>query len=223
MDFPEFYPWLQGERIFDVLGRVVVKRAATDGSGFEAVKASHQDCLREGEARMLEYAVQCAGVKGPKLRRLDTVDNARLMVTDFIPGVPLDTVWLSLNNTDKASIKLQLQQQIRLLRAHENPFIGRVGADATFPDPYRPFTAEVCGPFKDESAFDRHKIDKLQIRSVSAAKELETSLDKLRGTDSEKFVLTHGDLNSRNIHVQRVNEKGSRPIPTKFISRLTKG
>jgi aminoglycoside phosphotransferase (APT) family kinase protein len=178
--------------------------SARDGDGFEAVKVSHMTSFPESEAYMLQYAVEHAGVKAPKLRRVEIVGDARLMVTDFVPGVPLDTVWSTLNETDRAGIKQQLQEQIALFRNCSIPYIGRIGDDATFPDPYRPFRGYFIGPFQDESAFDDHKVQEFEKRANGHnAKILKTHLDALRGTYSKRFVLTHVDLNSRNIHVER--------------------
>lgn len=57
---------------------------------------------------MLKYAKEIAGVKAPRLHRVYVHQNARLMVTDYDPGVRLDAVWPTLDNASKLLIRNDL-------------------------------------------------------------------------------------------------------------------
>jgi aminoglycoside phosphotransferase (APT) family kinase protein len=210
MDRFDPYPWLEGERISAFAGRVVVKCSGKNGQGFVAKKVRHRSDHLESEAHMLKYATEVAHVKAPKLHYVYAQENARLMVTDFVSGVPLDTVWQSLDDANRASIRKDLQEQIRRMRTCTKSSIGRVNIDggldakAAFPDPCHPSIDTSCMAFANEHDFDDHKIDEVRKRSVAAAADMQKRIQQLSKTYTQKFVLTHGDLNSRNIHVKSV-------------------
>lgn len=209
------YPWLEGQRISEVGGRIVVKCPAENGHGFVAKKVSGSSSHMVSEAHMLKYATEVAGVKAPKLHHVYKQENGRVMVTDYDSGVRLDTVWQTLNAANKFSIKKDLQQQIRRMRACTKSSIGRVNengeldAKATFSDPYHPELATSCTAFATEEEFDAHKVSELRKRNPAAAIDLQNRIQKLSKGYTQKFVLTHGDLNPRNIHVKQVVEASS--------------
>jgi hypothetical protein len=195
-----FYPWLKGEIIYDVIGRVVVKSTTATGEAV-AVKVCHRDVLLKSEADMLQHVTQNTSVKAPKLHRVYEVDLARVMETDFVPGVPLDTVWGSFGIETKAAIASQLQEQVLAIRTSTQSFIGRVNFQPTF-DIYRPLQNQSCSAFLTECQFDAHKVHMLEADGrKDMADLLSGMLSKLR-TNPTTFVLTHGDLNPWNIHVQ---------------------
>jgi hypothetical protein len=154
---------------------------------------------------MLKYATEVAHVKAPKLHYVYAQENARLMVTDFVPGVPLDTVWQSLDDANRASIRKDLQEQIRRMRISTKCSISRVNIDggldvkATFPDPCHPIilvdTSSMA--FANEHDFDTHKIDEARKRNVAAATDMQKRIQQRLKTYTQKFVLTHGDPYSR--------------------------
>jgi Phosphotransferase enzyme family len=211
------YPWLEGERISQVVGRVTVKCPAENGHGFVAKKVGGASSHMYGQAYMLKYATEVAGVQAPKLHQVYKQENAMVMVTDFDSGVGLDTVWKNLDNPNKISIKKDLQEQIRRMRVYTKSSIGRVNSTgqldprATFRDPYQPETATSCTAFATEEEFDHYKVTELRSRHPVSADRLRNKIQKLSGNYSQKFVLTHGDLNARNIQVKRATEAG-RPV-----------
>jgi hypothetical protein len=207
----DFYPWLEGERISEFIGRVVVRCRIDDGSGFVAKKVSHVNDRRlVSQAYMLKYAGEVAGVKRPRFHYLYVQENARLMVTDYDSGVRLDTVWNTLDQANKTSIKKDLQEQIRRMRACVKSSTGIVNENgeldprATFPDPCHPSLNKFCTACATEADFDAHKISELCKEDPTAAADLQNRMKMLADSYTEKFVLTHGDLNPRNIHVKRV-------------------
>jgi hypothetical protein len=58
----DFYPWLKGEIICDVMGRVVVKSTTATGVAV-VIKVCHRDVLLKSEADMLQHATQNTSVK----------------------------------------------------------------------------------------------------------------------------------------------------------------
>jgi Phosphotransferase enzyme family len=209
------YPWLEGQRISEFGGRVIVKCPAEDGHGFVAKKVGGVSSHMASQAHMLKYVTEVAGVKAPKLHHVYNRENARVMVTDFDSGVRLDTVWQTLDEANKISIKKDLQQQLCQMRGCTKSSIGRVNengeldAKATFGDPYHPCLATSCTAFATEEEFDAHKVSELRKRNPTAAIDLQNKIQRLSKGYTQKFVLTHGDLNPRNIHVKRVVEVSS--------------
>ncbi|PMD36858.1 kinase-like protein [Hyaloscypha variabilis F] len=195
-----YYPWLEDEIICEVMGRVVAKSTTPTGE-VVAMKVCHRNILLQSEADMLQHVTQHTSVKAPKLHRVYEVDSARVMETDFVPGVPLDTVWGSFGAETKAAIASQLREQVLAMRTSTQSFIGRVDFQPTF-DIYLPLQNKSCGAFLTECEFDAHKVQLLEADSrKDKADLLSGMLSKLR-TNPTTFVLTHGDLNPWNIHVQ---------------------
>jgi hypothetical protein len=123
------------------------------------------------------------------------------METDFVPGVPLDTAWGSFGTETKAPIASQLREQVLAMQTSTQSFIGRVDFQPTF-DIYRSLQSQSCGAFLTECQFDAHKVHMLEADGrKDMADLLSGMLSKLR-TNPTTFVLTHGDLNPWNIHVQ---------------------
>ncbi|DAA74591.1 TPA_exp: Uncharacterized protein A8136_3129 [Trichophyton benhamiae CBS 112371] len=203
-DYVEFFPWLEGERIFSSLGRAVVKRRRQDGEGFEVAKVG---AVNENEIAVLDHISRCTTVKTAKLRGVSIVRENSIMIMDFLPGKRLDSVWKSMNGDDKEYLKTQIQEQVVLLRQCSIDYVGGISHNRYVRDPYRPFKGEFCGPFHTEADFDKHKVSLLGARDPAAAKALEEKLDALRKPASKpRFVLTHGDLCPHNILVQNVGE-----------------
>lgn len=217
MDGWDPHPWLEGERISQVGLRIVVKCPAADGHGFVAKKVGGVRSHMYGQAYMLKYATEIAGVQAPKLHHVYRDENAVLMVTDFDSGTGLDVIWKNLDNADKISIKKELQEQIRRMRACTQSSICRVNNTGqsdprlTFRNPYQPGIASSCTAFTTEEEFDSYKINELYKRHPPSADRLRNKIKKLSEDYSQKFVLTHGDLNARNILVKCVMEAG-RPV-----------
>jgi hypothetical protein len=182
------------------MGRVVIKSTTTTREAV-AIKVCHRDVLLKSEADTLQHVTQNTSVKAPKLHRVYEVDSARAMETDFVPGVPLDTVWGSFGIETKVVLASRLQEQVLAIRTSTQSFIGRVDFQPTF-DIYRPLQNQSCGAFLTECQFDAHKVHMLEADGrKDMADLLSGMLSKLR-TNPTTFVLTHGDLNPWNIHVQ---------------------
>ena len=58
-----------------------------------------------------------------------------------------------------------------------------------------------CAAFANESEFDAHRVEEVQREDPRAAVELQQRIQQLSEWYTQKFVLTHVDLNVRNIQV----------------------
>ena len=126
------------------------------------------------------------------------------MVTDFDPGVALDTVWNNLDYENRLLSKEELQEKICRVDS-----FGRLDSHLViFQDPYRPETKAYFTTFANEEDFDPYKVTELRKRHFTSADRLRLEIQKLSKSYSQKFVFTHGDLNARNIQVRQVVEAG---------------
>src|SRR5437762_1237427 len=104
-----------GEEIYEFMFNRVVKSVASNGR-VVAVKARHQSSLKESEAEMLDYISRNTDIKAPKYLGLYDVENLRALVTEFISGESLDKLWPTMAKSERASIKDQFAEQLRLFR-----------------------------------------------------------------------------------------------------------
>lgn len=159
--------------------------------------------MHRSEDAMMHHAAT-NGVLVPEVRGIYNVFThkpiARALITKRAPGMPLDEVWDDLTDEQRSNIKDQLREQLALMRACTQPFIGRVGNHRTR-NVYDRLFQRSCGPFKDEAAFDEWCISRLKVGPVSRWR-WKRELARSRRESPSKFVLTHGDLTPRNIIVQ---------------------
>ncbi len=209
---PQPVPSIHGDLLPNIGLKKNIFKCSTESGEIVAKKVHKRWKLLESEARMLDYATRKLQVKGPRLRDMFLDGDDRVMVTDLDPGVQLHRVWKKISRTNKKLIVQQLRAEILKMRTSTKPFIGRVGWDGDiekhdpYCDPYHPDTIKYnVNYFKSESEFDAHKVEQMRVRrGDAAAKALEDRIKPLRDQYSERFVLTHGDLHSQNIHVHCV-------------------
>lgn len=212
VDEPQPVPSLHGDLLPNIGRKNNVFKCSTESGRMVAKKVGRRWKLLESEVRMLDYATKQLQIKGPRLRDLFLDGKNRAMITDLNPGVQLHQVWKKISRANKKLIIQQLRTEILKMRADTKPLIGRVGwggdlrKDDPYHDPYHPDTIKYrVNYFRSESEFDAHKVKQMRARrGDAAAKALEDRIKPLRDQYSEKFVLTHGDLHSQNIHVCRV-------------------
>ena len=211
---PEPLPVPQSELLPDIGGKKNVFKCSTKDGEIVAKKIDKRWELLESEVRMLDYATRQLQVKGPKLRDVYLNGDERVMVTDFDPGVRLENVWRKMSRANRNLIIKQLRAEILKMRASTKPMIGRVGWDGDiekndpYHDPYHPdSTSYPITYFASESDFDAHKVEQMRIKGGDgAATVLESFIKPLQKRYSERFVFTHGDLHSENIHVRSVKD-----------------
>lgn len=150
------------------------------------------------------------GVRAPKVLGLYKIKTtkpsktvATALVSERVPGMPLEDVWLDLNVAEQSSIKAQLRSQFECLRQCTQPFIGRIN-NQELPNIYALFAnTTTCGPFQDEKSFDNWCIDRLLTRNPITRFNWRKRLASERRHSSGRFVLTHGDLSPANIMVDK--------------------
>ena len=211
-DGPDPYPWLEGTRIYSSWAKVVVKCHTKDG--MVAKKVASKDRTVRSEAYMGKYAREVAGMKVPAFRGLEDYGGHKVIVTDLVPGHPLDLVWNQMTSQNKASIKQALKEQISLMRRCTAKNIccvnrnGRPDLKMRIPDPYNPSrpTARL-EPLADEAAFDAWKVGMAERRGPPPYADLvKQKIKKLPAKHTNRFVLTHGDLTPGNILVRLADQ-----------------
>jgi hypothetical protein len=184
-----------------------------------------KDHLEPSERDMAGFAASAALTGRIYTTTRITVDPAQhwtagILIGDRVPGQPLSTVWPTIPSKDlpafKKDMAAQLAAQLARMRALRKPFIGRVGhpRDSAAPQPTRNVydgpAGGFFGPFTGadpECAFDKWCL--AQLPSLKDQAKWRARLDKdrasrrLSGGAPPSFVLTHGDLNWRNIMVDK--------------------
>ncbi|KKY27661.1 putative phosphotransferase family protein [Phaeomoniella chlamydospora] len=191
---------VQGEELSnDVGNRVIASR--TSGGCLVAVKVKDRRIFRRSEADMMNYASHhTAGILAPHvLGCYDVEPQLTTMVSDLVPGLPLDTVRHNMNPEQQNSIKLQLKDQLRRFRECAQTFIGRVNRQSIKNFFERTRFASM-GPWDSEKEFDDWCLSR--VKSPLAQLRWKHRLSKLRRKESSEFVLTHGDLAAHNIMVK---------------------
>ncbi|KAL1876107.1 hypothetical protein Plec18167_005368 [Paecilomyces lecythidis] len=185
--------------ISNVYGNTVVRRRYEDGRDF-ALKNKPKDFFNKSEADMMQYA-SCMGIKAPQVR--GCVDNPQdneiiFMASDFVPGDTLLDAWLRMDESQRASIKAQLKEQLALMRKCQMQYIGRVDRQA-FRNIFDPIRFSFAGPFMSEGEFDTWCLS--QTEGIAERWKWKASLMLRGGEYSKDFVLTHGDLFPQDIIV----------------------
>ncbi|POR36300.1 Uncharacterized protein TPAR_03500 [Tolypocladium paradoxum] len=185
----------QGKEIYNYFGNRVLEHTTSTGAVL-AIKVNPVEGMQRSEADMMHSAAT-NGVMAPKVRCVyDLVTRrpiARAMVSERLPGMPLDEVWADLTDDHRAGIKDQLRVQLARMKACTQPFIERLGRQPTR-NVYDRIPETYCGPFADEEEFDKWCLSR-----VGGGPFIRWKWQ--RRNSSSAFVLTHGDLAPRNILV----------------------
>lgn len=197
-----------------------LRKCTTEDGTILVKKEQERWELLESEVRMLYHATGQMQVKGPKLRDMYLDGTKRVMITDFDPGVTLHSVWKKISSKNKKLIIQQLRVEVLKMRESTQPLIGRVGWDRNivkndpYFDPYYPGAEDQPVTFfESEAKFDQHKVELLRASGGDAvAGHLEKLIQPLQGQYSGRFVLTHGDLHSENIHVRCLSDSKGIPV-----------
>ena len=131
----------------------------------------------------------------------DPATGNYVIVMEYIEGIPLDQAVDFYDQADKLSIISQLHQFVATMRAemrHKN-FIGSV--DATGVKDHL-FVPGLAGPFDSERDFVKGLAESLEARAEGSWIKLIMVLLGQLPDHGDHSVLTHGDLNARNILVR---------------------
>jgi len=143
-----------GKEIYNFFNNRIIEHTASTGDVL-AVKVRMPATMEWSEADTVQYAA-ANGVLAPNVRGIyDIVTRkpiARVLVTERVPGVPLASIWLDLDEAQKASFKDQLRAQLARMRACTQPLSGESGAS-------------VCKT--PTTVYKRHTADRLPMRRHS--------------------------------------------------------
>ncbi|OAA66002.1 Protein kinase-like domain protein [Niveomyces insectorum RCEF 264] len=155
------------------------------------------------EAETMAFARQHTTIPVPDVHNAytDETSGYACIVMDFVPGRTLDEAWPTYTEADKDAVLAQLRGYLAELRAHRGDFVGGLGRTPCN-DPLFDNEKNGYGPFADEAAFNQGVVRALRnARPGQDWVELYCDVfeDVMQGHD---IVLTHGDLDPRNILVQ---------------------
>ncbi|KAI0665806.1 hypothetical protein C8Q78DRAFT_985808 [Trametes maxima] len=169
-----------------------------------------EDLTNPSEANTLNLVFALTTIPVPRVRRVVKCRYYFLIVMDYIEGPTLAQLWPTLSTWRKLLVAFTLRRYVRQLRRHlkapawtppgplcsdgsarvcESPVFGRVQSDR---GPFASY-AELSMFFNE-----RHRMA-LDIKNVSQDDPARTDLFD----DSESLVLTHQDINLRNIIVDK--------------------
>lgn len=209
-------PWLppiawevegHAEEIYRFFGNRVLKSVA--------VKIKPLVSFQKSEVDMMDFAAEIPGLKtvgsighyfipctwGTRDRALSAT------VMPFLKGKPIGQFWHMFTQEVKDGIAEQIREQLAIMRTSSSPYIGRVKRQP-FVQSYDRFLDEERGKFVGlfdmEKEWDDWCLDRIRrIHGERMYKKWVKKVEKLRGTDSKRFVLTHGDLDPSNIMVTK--------------------
>ncbi|EMD37144.1 hypothetical protein CERSUDRAFT_115059 [Gelatoporia subvermispora B] len=174
---------------------------ATVAKASEDINEAAPDC---SEANALDLVFAKTTIPVPRVRRVVKRGHFYLIVMDYIKGQALSDLWKDLSIWRKLAIAFTLRRYVRQLR--------RLKASPSMPPgPLSAYAPRICespifgqvrsrrGPFASYSEFsaffnDRHRMA-LDIAHIPKDRPSWRDLFD----DSEPLVLTHQDLNPRNI------------------------
>lgn len=184
----------------------------------------------------MQYVVENSDVPLPKVHGVVTnpVTQQKYIIMDFVQGQTLEDLLPSLTQTEKDDIAQLIKTAVENLRAIPEPgYLGSVGRKACShgmfwdsSDLNPRFTPLMSGPFENEAALN----EGLLLKLSTVQDMLPPFMRLLRGLFSEAFVghktvMTYGDLQCKNIMVQRIgsNEDGSGSFTISLIDWETSG
>ena len=147
------------------------------------------------EAKTIRFIRERTSVPVPELY-CDYIhpDGTAVVAMEYMEGRILSELWPVLSHSDKMEITGQLREILEKMRQHRSSFIG--GVDDTPAVDTRKFKLK-GGPFSTEKQFNEF----LRSNIIPAAPEIYHLMLQRVMKENHDIVLTHGDLNPRNIVV----------------------
>lgn len=190
-------------------GKVMEHRSSA--GAIVALKVRPKKFFHQSEANLMHYAATHA-VKAPRVLGvydIETKPQARVMVSDRVPGRPLVELWQTATAVERASYKEQLREQIARMRECTQPFIGRLddsGERICTQNVFDTLCMTELGPFNDDEEFEEWVLARAirplrRPNPISRYKWRKFVQRELRNS-SGRYVLTHCDLAPRNIMAQ---------------------
>lgn len=168
------------------------------------------------EADTIAFVADNTNVQVPKVHGTltDETTNEHFIVMDLSPGETLESLMPSLSKSERLEIALLIKEALAELRNIPDPgYLGGVRRSPITHDMFwtpEPADPRVKGPFENEAAFNQGLLLRLDtVPSMTPAfRKLISDLftEALKG---HKTVFTHGDLQPKNILVQRREKMGA--------------
>ena len=159
------------------------------------------------EAENMKFVAANSKVPVPKVHAnfIDPETQKRYVVMDFVPGTDLQKLLPSLTPTEKTTISQRIRQAVNELRTIPSP--GHFWnlnctpyTDGVLSTPDN--NPVISGPFKDQKQMNQGILERLgQMQSPHYIRLLKEMVN--RTLKNHRIVFTHGDLQPKNIIVER--------------------
>lgn len=174
-----------------------------------AVKFGLGVSLVEGQSQ--RFIAENTGVPVPKVFDVfsEHLTKINYIVMEYVSGRTLEFLWDSLTPAEKFDITNQLQAALKELRSLQSPpFLGSIGqqpfADGIFWEPVE--DPLISGPFQNEAELNEGILRRLERTEPPSHLSLLRLLMTTTLRDHH-IVFTHGDLQPKNIMVDRMGTK----------------
>lgn len=163
------------------------------------------------EAQNLSFVAKNSNVPVPETYGTLTEESTgrKFIIMEMVPGEPLAKAWPSLTSSEKHDVVGQIQKaMIDLRKIPPAGYIGSVArqpcADGIFWTPDHPQDPSLSGPFDTEDNMNEGILRKLESsEQLSYVGFLRTLISTT--LHNHQTFFTHGDLQPKNILVQRIN------------------
>lgn len=174
------------------------------------------------EAQNLSFIADNSNVPVPKTYGTLTEESTarNFIIMEMVPGEPLSKAWPNLTSAEKRDVAEQIQRaMINLRNIPPAGYIGSLArqpcADGVFWAPDRPADPSLSGPFDTEDDMNQGILRKLESSEHrSYVGFLRTLMSAT--LHSHRTFFTHGDLQPKNIIVQRTTSTTSETSPLRI-------
>jgi aminoglycoside phosphotransferase (APT) family kinase protein len=178
-----------------------------------AVKMGHGVPLIEAEN--MKFLAENSKVPVPKVHAAfkDPANNKTYIIMEYLPGDTLEKLLPSLNSVEKATISNLIKDAITELRSIPPPdYFGMLNRQPYLDGVFwtENLNPKISGPFANEEDMNLAIIEKLrQTESDQYIRLLRNMVN--RTLSGHRTVFTHGDLQPKNIMVQRLGDRDGCP------------
>ncbi|KAJ5530181.1 Aminoglycoside phosphotransferase [Penicillium freii] len=159
------------------------------------------------EAENMKYVAANSEIPVPKVYAnvVDPETQKRYIVMDFIPGVDLQKLLPSLTPAEKTKVSKRIKEAVDELRTISPPgyfgnLTGTPYIDGVLSTPDK--NPIISGPFNDQEQMNQGILERLaQMQSPHYIRLLQEMIN--RTLKNHRTVFTHGDLQPKNIMVER--------------------
>ena len=159
-------------------------------------------CASKSEAETMKFVRDNTSIPVPEVYNayVEEKTGNSVIVMEFVEGQNLDKAWANYTKAEQAHVVAQLRGYVDELRRFRGDFIGSINGTACH-DQFFCDDPEGYGPYKTEADFNQGIVKAMRTLGPSGFLDWRCTvfLGAMKGHD---IVLTHGDLDPRNILVQ---------------------